>query len=487
MTSAYEDLRGNARSVCEQTRLEFSVMRWRTLAVSALLIAFTPLTSAAAAAGSTWKAGAAKVKITPRQSMWMSGYAARTMPSQGTLNDLWAKALVLEDPRGRRVVLVTMDLVGIDRATSVNVRDRVQQKHKLDRADVALCCSHTHSGPVVGHNLHAMYALGDEQAKRVSDYTKDLEDKLVAVVDEAFGKLAPAKLEWGVGSAGFAVNRRNNSEPDVARLRAAGQEPKGPSDHDLPVLAVKGATDGKLLAVAFGYACHATTLDGYQWSGDWPGFAQDEWEQSHGGGAVALLWAGCGADQTPIPRRTVELPKQYGHAAAAGVDAVLSGSMKPLDGGGAIASSYDEIDLPLDKLPTTREQLVEETKSTNVYTARRAAKLLETWDRDGKLQPTYPYPVQVWRLGPDLKWVLLGGEVVVDYSLRLKKELGPGTTWVAGYANDVMAYIPSLRVLKEGGYEGGGAMVYYGLPGVWGPEVEERIVKEVRRQMQNAE
>ena len=58
------------------------------------------------------------------------------------------------------------------------------------------------------------------------------------------------------------------------------------------------------------------------------------------------------------------------------------------------------------------------------------------------LSQTYPYPVQLWRVGPELQWITLGGEVVVDYSLRLKKELGPAT-WVAGYTNDVMAYIPS--------------------------------------------
>ena len=100
-------------------------------------------------------------------------------------------------------------------------------------------------------------------------------------------------------------------------------------------------------------------------------------------------------------------------------------------------------------------------------------------EQGSPLSATYPYPVQVWRLGPELTWVALGGEVMVDYSLRLKKELGLGKTWVAGYSNDVMAYIPSLRVLKEGGYEGGGAMVYYGLPSPWAPRVEEDIVTAV--------
>jgi hypothetical protein len=101
-------------------------------------------------------------------------------------------------------------------------------------------------------------------------------------------------------------------------------------------------------------------------------------------------------------------------------------------------------------------------------------------DSGQALESAYPYPVQLWRLGNDLRLVLLGGEVVVDYSLRLKAELGRENTWVAAYANDVMAYIPSLRVLKEGGYEGGGSMVYYGLPAIWSEQVEEAIVRGVR-------
>src|SRR5581483_9291254 len=151
-------------------------------------------------------------------------------------------------------------------------------------------------------------------------------------------------------------------------------------------------------------------------------------------------------------------------------------SMTPVAGN--LATSYREIDLPLAELPT-REAVAKDALSSNKYIAGRAKLLLKQYDKAGKLSPTYPYPVQVWGLGPDVDWITLGGEVVVDFSLRLKKELRPGKTWVMGYANDVMAYIPSLRVLKEGGYEGGGSMLYYGLPTVWGPRVEEDIVAAV--------
>jgi hypothetical protein len=151
--------------------------------------------------------------------------------------------------------------------------------------------------------------------------------------------------------------------------------------------------------------------------------------------------------------------------------------MRPV--GGGVATAYEEIPLRFATLPT-REQVEQDTRSQNGFIARRAAKLLRTIEKDGRLAPDYPYPVEVWRLG-GLTWVFLGGEVVVDYALRLKRNLGSSQTWVSGYCNDVMAYIPSLRVLKEGGYEGETAMIYYGQPTKWSEEVETQIVSAVSR------
>lgn len=417
-----------------------------------------------------WKAGVARVNITPSRPMWMSGYASRKHPAEEKLQDLWAKALVLEDPRGEKVVLITLDLVAISRNVSREVCQALHERHRLPRACIALCASHTHSGPVTAGSLDSMYALDETQQQLVADYTADLTNKLVAVTDEAIKGLAPAEVAWQNGQAGFAVNRRNNPEPKVPELREKNLL-KGPVDHEVPVLSIR-RPDGKLAGVVFGYACHATVLSGYGWCGDYPGFAQAALEERHPG-AVALFFAGCGADQNPLPRRTVELARKYGTELADAVDAVLGKKMLAIDG--ELQAVYQEIPLPFGELPT-REQIEANAKSTNRYEVNRARMLLAQLESGKPLSATYPYPVQVWQLGPDLQWVTLGGEVVVDYSIRLKKELGPAHTWVAGYSNDVMAYIPSLRVLKEGGYEGGGSMVYYGLPAPWGKTVEEDIV-----------
>src|SRR5262249_54476286 len=158
--------------------------------------------------------------------------------------------------------------------------------------------------------------------RHVAEYAVELHANLVRVVGEALAALAPAELSWGTGRSTFATNRRENKEGQGPKLRAAGGL-KGAGGHDEAVLGGRGPEDGRLRAVAFGYACHATVLSFYKYSGDYPGFAQTELEKAHPG-AVALFWAGCGADQNPLPRRTVELAEHYGKRLAAAVEDVLA-------------------------------------------------------------------------------------------------------------------------------------------------------------------
>lgn len=444
---------------------------WMCLWLGTALCGALQLSTAAA----DWRAGIARVNITPQRSQWMSGYGSRDHASEGKLTDLWAKAIVLEDPNGQRVAAVTLDLVGLDRETELAIRKGIEERAGIPLANSVLFCSHTHTGPVIGFNLKAMFSFGEEDWELIRTYTAQVIDNVVSSVQQARDDLEPVTLTWANGHATFAVNRRNNSEPDVPALREQGLL-KGPVDYDVPVLAVR--TPEKLKALLFGYACHATVLSFYEWSGDYPGFAMMALEERHPE-TQAMFWAGCGADQNPIPRRSVENAQEYGAQLADAVDDALAGLQRPISGN--LSTTYNEISIGFAQLPT-RDRLVEMTTSSNKFEVGWSTLLLSQWDANGALRSDYPYPVQTWTLGDGPLWVILGGEVVVDYSLRLKAELGPDTTWVAGYANDVMAYIPSLRVLKEGGYEGGGAMLYYGLPSAWADDVEEKIVSEVHRQ-----
>jgi hypothetical protein len=441
--------------------------------VSALILLVVTTTPASLAAEKGWKAGLARVNITPELPIWLSGYGSRNKPATTKNDDLWAKALVLEDVSGNRAAIVTMDLVGIDRALSQSICQRLDQKYKLPRAAVALCTSHTHSGPVIRGNLMPMFSLDEDQARRVMEYKVRLADQLVDVVGEAIAAIQPAKLEQGIGEARFAVNRRNNPEKQVPKLRAEN-ELKGPVDHELPMLTVTNDR-GEMLAILAGYACHATVLSDYFVSADWPGAAQSAIEKRHPG-VLAMFFAGCGADQNPLPRRSLALAQKYGDEFADGVDLRLKSPLEVV--APAMSTAYEETKIKFADLPTRTELELAVQKGERPQ-APWAKYVLSEWDREGRLPQTYPYPIQVWHLGDDLTWIFLGGEVVVDYSLRLKEELGRGKTWVASYTNDVMGYIPSRRVLGEGGYEGGLARFPYGLPAVWDPNIEAQIVNTV--------
>lgn len=419
---------------------------------------------ALAAADAGWKAGTGRVKITPDKPLWMTGYGSRNHPAEGTAQDLWTKALAVSDPAGNRGVIITADLCMISREITEEVAAELQKKHGLPRSGVMINVSHTHCGPwLVGVALG--FRNPPEIRPAAEEYTRLLVGKMVRAASQALESLAPATISWGGDEATFAVNRRENPEPKVPALRAAGQL-KGPVDHRVPVLAVRGA-DGELRGLLISYACHNTVLDFYQWHGDYAGSAQVEIEKRHPQ-ATVLFTIGCGADQNPLPRRSTALADQYGRELADAADRALAKPMQRVRG--KFSSALEDITLTFAHKPTEEE--LQKASAANRTAWATAVREQIRAKGDGILN--YAYPVQAWTLG-NLSWLALGGEVVVDYSLRLKKEI-PGGLWVFGYSNDVMDYIPSERVLKEGGYEGDTAKFPYGRPSPWSPGLENKIV-----------
>ena len=420
----------------------------------------------------SWKAGVSSVKITPSEAMPMAGFASRTHSSEGMLHDIWAKALLIEDSKGKRAVMISSDLLGFPKVMSDPIRDRIKAQYGLGRDQILLNSSHTHSGPVIGDALTDVYVLDDQQVASVLKYSKILEDQIVKLVGDALKNMEPVELFYQNGVTRFQVNRRNNN----ANLLTQLIELQGPNDFAVPVLKAV-SPKGDLKAIAFGYACHPTVLSGYDWSGDYPGYAQIELEKDHPG-TMALFFQSSGADQNPLPRHTVPLAKQYGRELAAAVDRVLEEDMRKLPSN--LITSYSELDLPLAASPTEAEL----TKIVNnaggvAYQKRWAQRFLNKIKAGEKLMTSYPYPVQVWSIG-NLPLVSLGGELLVEYGIKIKQMLGEDT-FVYGYSNDVMSYVPSSTVLKEGGYEGESAHTVYGLPSKWQVGVESRILNEVLR------
>lgn len=439
-----------------------------------LNLVVVPMLCAAGVCGAEMKAGVAKVEITPTTPVWMSGYGARTHPSEGVLVPLWAKALALESSRTRRIVIVTIDVVGIPRTVGEEVASRAHQQYGLDRSQLLMNCSHTHGGPMIWPNTMNLPGITPEEQQKLIVYSHTFIDALVKVVGDALHDLAPVNISYGEGSVGFAMNRRL---PTPAGYKNSPY-PDGPVDHRVPVLKITDLS-GKIRAILFAYACHNTTLGGdiYQFSGDYAGFSQAALEQEHSG-AIALFMILCGADQNPYPRGTVALARQHGNELAAAVDKVLAGSMTPVNG--PVTSAFRLIELRL--APRSRADFENELKSKVPAEVRRAQLMLKAID-SGRQIDQVPYPVEAVRFGHSLTILALGGEVVVDYALRVQREYKGEPVITAGYCNDVMSYIPSARVLREGGYEVSDSMPYYSLAGPYASDVEDRVFAAIHQVM----
>jgi hypothetical protein len=419
-----------------------------------------------------FRAGVAVARITPEQPIWLSGYGHRDHPSEGVLHDLFAKALAIEDRRGYRVVVVTTDLLGLTRDITDAVSARAQKDWGLDRAQILFNSSHTHTGPLI-RVRQTMFELSPENSRVIDEYRRKLSDQLHRIIGAAIADLEPATIAHSASTAGFAVNRRQFT-PDGVKL---GVQPNGPIDHSVPVFEVKSAKSAKgAKAILFGYACHNTTLGHYKISGDYAGFAQSAVEKRHPG-AVALFVLLCGGDQNPNPRGTDDLALKHGGELADAVDRALGGGKAIA---GRIRAAFQISDLAF--RVHTREDFEKESRHNTAFNRRRAKMMLDAYDQGHPVR-TVAYPVQAIRMGNGPVLLALGGEVVIDYALRARREFPREQLVVAGYSNDVMCYIPSKRVLAEGGYEADSSMIYYGMPGPFADDVEERVFAGIRSTM----
>jgi neutral ceramidase len=432
----------------------------------------------AGAAQAHYQAGVATQIITPTEPLWMAGYANRTAPAQAKATELYVKALAFREPNGKLFVLVTSDLLGLTREFSEAVAAEVKRRHNIPRERIMLTASHTHCGPVTQGLLADMYPLDEGQRKAVAVYTARLRQAFINTIDSAIAKLKPADLSHGMGQARFAVNRRLVNKFNIVTI---GVNPEGPTDHRVPVLRVADAND-KTIAIVFGYACHNTTLSYNRWSGDYAGYAQAELEARYPN-AVAMFWAGCGGDQNPNPRGNPDLAQRHGKELADAVTEVLKAELKPITR--ASDARYRTIELDYANQPT-EQQLARDLESDSFAHRTRAKRLLD-WLKSGeKLPKSYPhYPVQMWLLGEGVLWAALGGEAVIDYAKLLQQDVrGRRVSWATAYANDVMGYIPSRRILAEGGYEADSSMIYYGHPGQWANTIEDRILSAAQAMME---
>jgi neutral ceramidase len=418
-----------------------------------------------------WKVGVASTKITPPQPVFMAGYAARNKPYEAVHDDLFAKVLVLQDKEGACGVLVTSDLIGFPADIATPLRERIAKAANTAASAVIINSSHTHTGPTLNLDSTPREGRALADAERTTAYTKDLCDKIVQAATQAAGKMQPAKLSWGTGLVHFVMNRR---ETTTDRGVILGVNPRGFADRSVPVLRIDDPS-GKVITVVCGAASHNTTLGAqdYEISGDYAGHAQRLIEEQHPG-AIAMFVLGCAGDANPYPRGSYEIAQTHGKELAQEVKRVLTTRLVPVRG--PLKTAFGEAALPLAP-PPPRAQLEKTAAGKSGAMPWVAQQTLARLNRGEKLPTQYSCPIAVWQFGDDLTLVALSGEVVSDYVRMIEDALGPTRLWIAAYSNDVYGYLPSARVLREGGYETRG-LIYGGI-GQFAPDAQEVLVAKV--------
>ena len=432
-----------------------------------------------------WRVGRARVSITPEEPIVLLGYGDRTQPFEHVAQEIHAKALAIEDRQGHRAVVVTADLVGFQ-ATVVteSVCDRIRRETGLGRSQLLFNASHSHTGPLVSMdpwleaNAIAHAPLSPDDRRRTVEYTRALQDKLVAVARDALSNLESAQLSWGKGEVPFPMNRRL---PRDGRI-AMADNPQGTTDRSVPVLCARTPA-GEYLAFLFGCACHNTTLTGADnvISGDYAGFAQAYLEERFPG-AQAMFMSGCGADANPSPRGSMTLAERHGKTLGEEVARIAKESLEAVRGD--LGTAYEMVELPLQELPRSEIEERARLSSAEAVTARQMLKVLEA---GGSLPTEYAAPLAAWHFGEAFILVALPAEPVAEYVDLIQAALPNRKLWIAGYNNDCFGYLPTEQVVREGGHENIGITLW-----LWGrnlrqsvgffaPNVEQTVVQAAAR------
>jgi hypothetical protein len=406
---------------------------------------------AAVACGQTGYFGIATIDVTPTGPVMLSGYSSRSsLPeATGVQQNIFAQAAAFGIGADTSLLL-SVDCTGVPDNVVDPLALKLGQQFGIAPERIVVASTHSHSCPHVTGYLSNLFSppLTQQELQHVDAYASLLSQRLEQVAATALANRTPGhQMSWGNGEVDFGKNRRGT--------------PIAPNDHDLPVLLVRDAL-GAPEAIIASYATHAVTLNPSDnlVSGDWPGYARQEIEARYPG-ATAMMLIGAGADSNP---------NAFGLAAAQSHGQSVADEVQRLVGGGLLTPVSSQLAAYHSEL-----QLDYATELTpgDPPSARLAPGVASAM-----------YGVTTWTFGDDLAMVFMEGEVVSDYSLRLKAELGP-KVWVNGYSNDVQGYIPSERILYEGGYEADSATYYYDVPGRFAHGLEDKIVGAVHEHLRD--
>lgn len=384
--------------------------------------------------------GTASAIFTPSTGTLMAGFGFRDHGAEGVLDDLELRLFLLKE-KEETVCIITGDIIGFGATATKLLRQDLHELTGVDPSKVLLCASHTHCGPQL---LDHIPKVGGPLNQGV---LKDIRQKIKIAAQEALDNLTPVKLSWGQSSlSGYAINRRRiNADGGVG-----GPNPFGRRDDAVTALQFSDAATGALRAVLFHYTCHPTTLGGYDFSGDYPGAARRALEKQTG--AVAGFLPGCFGDVRP-------------NCVVLGNGRFRSGNPADIeDFGKALATAVIEAGNP--NFPLTPQ--------LGGFCDEVILPLEEAGD-------SRALPLQRIDLAEEFSILAMGGEICVDYGHYIKSLSNTRRLLPLGYSNDIIAYIPTVQILNEGGYEAETSCPWFNLPGPFKPEIESLLKEAVKR------
>ena len=380
------------------------------------------------------QAGFARVDITPPAGVWLSGYASRKKPSEGISDQLYAKAVVLDDGQNK-IAIVSTDLLWVPLGITNEVRGIVKKKIGIPESNILVCATHTHFGPKIDK---IRKDWPDTPASKVDkSYVEKLTKRTAESILTAAKNTRPVKLGMVKGIISEIVYNRRTKRPDgkvAMTFRLPPADPNlvfGPVDPEVCILRIED-TDGAFMGAIVNYACHPVcgatdNEEFYSISADYPGYTAQVVEQMEGG--ICLFALGTSGNMNPVRIEGENHRSRIGKAL--GGEVLRRLQFVSTSAEIALKALKKQVILPLKKdLPPER-----------ITDPNKPEEILAT-------------EIQVLRIG-DIYMLGLPGEVLVEVGLEIKKKAGIENLFIISLSNDACGYVCPSPAYEEGGYEPG--------------------------------
>jgi Neutral/alkaline non-lysosomal ceramidase. len=409
------------------------------------------------------RVGIDKRLITPEPGICLVGFEVTERKVVNVHDDLYVTTMVLQQG-SKKAVIICADVLGLGEILVSDIKSDINKRFGFSEDEILLSYSHTHSGPMLHENISPV--MGEIN----SEYLKFFLECILCSVASSLSNMEDVDIYTGRTVCDIGINRRRIVD---------GKSQFAPNEWgaiDKEVLVAKFVKDDIVKAVVYNYACHPSILNSTWVTADYPGKAREIIEDSCGNDVKVFFLQGCCGN---IRARTMEGGEfrrgsmddieKFGEILGQAVADVCKGKMKKMRPD--LYTSITKVILPLNEIRSKNEYedlLLDERFRVRVW----AEKVLAGYNN---LSNQIPYSIQKFSVGEGFHIIGMEGEVSIEYGIRIKQALINDFVMTAGYCNWVMGYIPTKKMLGEGGYEPEDSIYYYMLPCQFHESVEEII------------